>query len=125
MKNLFRFKQFIALIVVFSSLIFVSAAIASTKITILQTSDLHGRIYAHDYALDAPDKDAGLAKIKTLIDRERAANPYTILVDTGDTIQDNSAELFNALDIHPMISVRNKLKYDAWTLGNHEFNFDL
>ncbi len=125
MKNLFRFKQFIALIVVFSSLIFVSAAIASTKITILQTSDMHGRIYAHDYALDAPDKDAGLAKIKTLIDRERAANPNTILVDTGDTIQDNSAELFNHLDIHPMISVMNKLKYDAWTLGNHEFNFNL
>ncbi len=125
MKNSIRFKRFIPMVVVFSLLVFISTAIASTKITILQTSDLHGRIYAHDYALDAPDKDAGLAKIKTLIDRERAANPNTILVDTGDTIQDNSAELFNAMDIHPMISVMNKLKYDVWTLGNHEFNFNL
>ena len=25
---------------------------------------------------------------------------------------------------HPMIAAMNYLKYDAWTLGNHEFNFD-
>jgi 2',3'-cyclic-nucleotide 2'-phosphodiesterase/3'-nucleotidase len=112
---------FISILIILTS----GLAMASVKITLLQTADLHGRIYAHDYALDAPDKDAGLAKIKTLVDRERATDPNTILIDCGDTIQDNSAELFNSMDVHPMISAMNKIGYNVWTLGNHEFNFEL
>lgn len=94
-------------------------------ITILQTSDLHGRIYAYDYATDSVDSDAGLAKIKTLVEQQRAINPNTLLIDCGDTIQDNSASLFHDLPVHPMVEVLNDLKYDVWTLGNHEFNFGL
>ncbi len=125
MKNLFHFKHVISIFMVSAILFFASLAVAGVKITILQTSDMHGRIYPHDYALDAVDKDAGFAKIKTLIDIERAQNPNIILIDCGDTLQDNSAELFNGRDVHPMISVMNQLEYDVWTLGNHEFNFGL
>ncbi|MEA1974739.1 MAG: 5'-nucleotidase C-terminal domain-containing protein [Bacillota bacterium] len=106
---------------------FFNVAIAdgeATTITILQTSDLHGRIYAHDYATDSVDKDAGLAKIQTLVKIERETNPNALLIDCGDTVQDNSAELFNDLPIHPMIQALNKMNYDIWTLGNHEFNFE-
>ncbi len=28
-----------------------------------------------------------------------------------------------ALQTHPMMAVMNSMNYDAWTLGNHEFNF--
>ncbi|MCT4660703.1 MAG: 5'-nucleotidase C-terminal domain-containing protein [Tissierellales bacterium] len=94
-------------------------------VTILQTSDLHGRIYAYNYATDSVDSDAGLAKIKTLVDQERAKDPKALLIDCGDTIQDNSASLFHDLPVHPMIEVLNEMKYDVWTLGNHEFNFGL
>jgi len=97
---------------------------ADTTITILQTSDLHGRIYAHDYATDSVDSDAGLAKIETLIKAEKAKNPDALLIDCGDTVQDNSAELFNDLPVHPMIQALNKMGYDIWSLGNHEFNFE-
>ncbi len=96
----------------------------TTRVTILATTDLHGRIYAHDYATDSGDSDAGLAKIQTLVKLERAKNPNTILMDCGDTTQDNSAELFMNDPIHPMIDAMNTMEYDTWTIGNHEFNFD-
>ena len=100
------------------------SAEADKTVTILATSDLHGRIYPYEYAIDSEDKDAGLAKIATLIKQERAINPNAVLMDLGDTVQDNSAELFNNDPIHPMIEALNYLKYDTWTLGNHEFNFE-
>ena len=96
----------------------------NTTITILGTTDLHGRIYAHDYATDSGDSDAGLAKVQTVVKQQRALNPNVILLDCGDTVQDNSAELFNNEAIHPMIDVMNTMGYDAWTFGNHEFNFE-
>lgn len=93
-------------------------------ITVLSTADLHGRIYAYEYAVDEVDADAGIAKAATIIKRERVENPNLILMDLGDTVQDNSAELFNDLPVHPMVQAMNSLKYDIWTLGNHEFNFE-
>lgn len=94
------------------------------KITILGTSDVHGRIYAYEYATDETDSDAGFAKLQTLIKQEREKDPNAILLDCGDTVQDNSAELFNDLPVHPMVQAMNSIGYDLWTLGNHEFNFD-
>ncbi len=43
-------------------------------ITVLATTDMHGRIYPYEYAIDAVDKDAGLAKIQTLLKAERASS---------------------------------------------------
>lgn len=95
-----------------------------TTITVLGTADMHGRIYAYEYAIDAIDDDAGFAKIQTLIKQEKTKNPNAILMDMGDTVQDNSAELFNDLPVHPMVQAMNKMGYDVWTIGNHEFNFE-
>ncbi len=94
------------------------------KITVLGTADLHGRIYSYEYAIDSEDKDAGIAKIATLVKAERAKSDNVLLMDMGDTVQDNSAELFNNDDIHPMVEAMNFLDYDVWTIGNHEFNFE-
>ncbi|MBN2795719.1 MAG: 5'-nucleotidase C-terminal domain-containing protein [Clostridia bacterium] len=94
------------------------------KITILATADLHGRIYPYEYAIDSTDADAGLAKIQTLVKQEKAKSENVILMDVGDTVQDNSAELFNDLPVHPMVQALNSMGYDIWTLGNHEFNFE-
>lgn len=94
------------------------------SIVLLGTSDLHGRIYAYEYATDSVDADAGLAKISTLVKAERAKSDNVILMDCGDTVQDNSAELFNNDPIHPMVEAMNMMNYDTWTIGNHEFNFE-
>lgn len=96
----------------------------SINITILGTADLHGRIYAYEYAIDSVDKDAGLLKIQTLVKEERANNDNIILMDMGDLTQDNSAELFNDDPVHSMIAAVNYMDYDLWTIGNHQFNFE-
>ncbi len=111
-------------LLVASALGFGYAADDAVKITIMQTSDMHGRIYPHDYATDSADTDAGFAKIQTLVNEKRAENPNNILIDNGDTVQDNSAELFNDLPVHPMVQAMNEMDYDIWNIGNHEFNFE-
>ena len=99
-------------------------AMGDTTITVLATTDLHGRIYPYEYAIDSEDSDAGLAKISTVLKQERAIDPDAILMDCGDTVQDNSAELFNDMAVHPMVEAMNAMDFDVWTLGNHEFNFE-
>ena len=95
------------------------------RITILATSDVHGRIYPYDYAVDEENQKVGYSKVATFVKNERAKDPELLLVDCGDTAQDNSAELFNDMEIHPTVQCLNDLDYDTWTVGNHEFNFSL
>ncbi len=101
------------------------AASTEKKIQILGTSDLHGRFYPWEYASDTELTKGSMAKISTKIKELRKTNPNTILIDCGDTIQDNSSQLFLNDDIHPMILGMNEMKYDTYTLGNHEFNYGI
>jgi 2',3'-cyclic-nucleotide 2'-phosphodiesterase/3'-nucleotidase len=114
----------LTLTLVFGLLFSCVFAADTTTITILQTSDLHGRIYPYEYAIDSYDDDTGLVKIATLVKQERAIDPNALLIDCGDTVQDNSADLFNDLPVHPMIEALNFLDYDVWVVGNHEFNYE-
>ena len=98
----------------------------SVTISIAATSDLHGRIYPWSYATDSADNSGvGFAQTDTIVKEIKAEYPDTLLVDIGDSMQDNSAELFIDLDTHPMVQALNLLKYDVWVPGNHEFNFGL
>ncbi len=105
----------------------VNAEVASdeVKITILGTSDIHGRYMPWDYSMDAQSMSGSLTQIYTKVKSIRSENPNTILVDAGDLIQDNSAELFNNLPKHPAMVALNEMGYDVWNMGNHEFNFGL
>jgi len=96
-----------------------------TTITLLGTSDIHGRFMPWDYALDGPNKTGSLTQLYTIVKKVREENPNTLLLDAGDMIQDNSAELFNNQPKSPMMVAMNEMKYDAWVMGNHEFNFGL
>jgi len=124
-----RLSILLTLIMVFSMLLPMGNIWAedsdTVTVTVLGSTDLHGRIYPWEYATDTADIDAGLAKIQALVKQEKAANPNTILIDTGDTLQDNMADIFNNNDVHPMMEGLNYMGYDTWTLGNHEFNFGL
>lgn len=101
-----------------------STEAASKKtITILGTSDVHGRLTAYDYATDTP-ADGGLVKVATLIKEQRAIDKDAVLIDCGDITQGNMVSEFRHNKIHPAIKALNALNYDAWELGNHEFNFE-
>ncbi|WP_110945062.1 bifunctional metallophosphatase/5'-nucleotidase [Paenibacillus phocaensis] len=93
---------------------------------LLVTSDVHGFIYPTDYRT-AEERPWGLAKLATLIRREREQAPGLLLIDNGDAIQGTPLCTFyvkNHSDrVHPAIAAMNLLGYDAAVLGNHEFNY--
>ncbi|OWF81388.1 bifunctional metallophosphatase/5'-nucleotidase [Yersinia rohdei] len=94
-------------------------------IALLGTSDLHGTFVPWDYASDSKNLAGSLSQIATKVQEIRAKQPNIILVDAGDTIQGNFVETFKNEPISPMVLGLNALKYDAWVLGNHEFDFGL
>ncbi|HEX3077815.1 MAG TPA: 5'-nucleotidase C-terminal domain-containing protein [Lachnospiraceae bacterium] len=130
----FRMKKafaiLLAVVMVFSGkVMFASAETTSTSsdssvtIQVLATSDLHGRFVPYDYAVNTTDTSGSLAQVASVVKSLR--NDNTLLIDVGDTIQDNSSDLFLKDDLHPMIAGMNALGYDTWTLGNHEFNYGM
>ena len=90
---------------------------------ILATSDTHGKFDPWDYAANKADASGSVAQQATAIKENRTDT--TLVVDAGDTIQANSAELFLNDDVHPMIAAMNAIGYDVWTTGNHEYNYGM
>ena len=91
-------------------------------ISILHTTDLHGHILpTTDY--DGTTDRGGLARCVTQIRRWRQQNPNSILIDVGDVYQGTDVSLRNKGEL--MIDLFNHLKYDAWVIGNHEFDWTI
>ena len=90
---------------------------------ILATSDTHGKFDPWDYAANKEDRSGSVAQQATAIRESRTRT--TLVVDAGDTIQANSAELFLNDDIHPMIAAQNAIGYDVYVTGNHEYNYGM
>lgn len=106
----------------------IAHAAATVKITLVETSDVHGVIYPYDYFKGAP-ANGGLAQLSTLIKGIRTDNPDMLLLDDGDNQQGTPLTYyFNKVDTtatNPMVTAMNLMRYDAMTLGNHEFNYGL
>jgi 5'-nucleotidase/UDP-sugar diphosphatase len=89
-------------------------------ITMLHTNDTHGT-WPETYYYGTPE---GFAFLASLIKAERAHNPKVLLLDAGDTFQGNAfAQYFRNATPNPIAGGLNLLGYDAFTIGNHEFNF--
>ena len=89
-------------------------------IQILATSDLHGKFDPYDYAINEESTAGSMAQIQTAVKELR--NDNTVLIDVGDSVQGNSAELFLEDELHPMIQGMNLMDYDVWVTGNHEYD---
>jgi len=94
----------------------------AVTISILHTTDLHGHILPTVDYNDHPDL-GGLARCVTQIRQWRRANPNSILLDIGDVYQ--GTELGLRTRGATMIRCFNALAYDAWVVGNHEFDWGL
>jgi 2',3'-cyclic-nucleotide 2'-phosphodiesterase (5'-nucleotidase family) len=91
-------------------------------ISILHTTDLHGHILpTSDY--DGNLDRGGLARCATQIRRWQRENPNSILIDVGDVYQGTDVSLRNKGAL--MIDLLNHLEYDAWVVGNHEFDWGM
>src|SRR5947207_4915574 len=96
------------------------AASDTVQISILHTTDLHGHILpTSDYAGNT--NLGGFARCATQIRRWRRQNRNSILIDIGDVYQGTDVSLRTNGGL--MIDLFNHLKFDAWIVGNHEFDW--
>ena len=94
----------------------------TVTISILHTTDLHGHILpTFDYA-EHPNL-GGLARCATQIRQWQRANPNNLLLDIGDVYQGTEVGLRTRGET--MIRCLNGLAYDAWVVGNHEFDWGI
>ncbi|HEV8422212.1 MAG TPA: bifunctional UDP-sugar hydrolase/5'-nucleotidase [Chthoniobacterales bacterium] len=92
------------------------------RLSIIHTTDLHGHILPTvDY--DGHSGLGGLARCATQIAAWRGENPNSILIDVGDVYEGTQ---FGFGDQgRAMIELFNLLRYDAWIIGNHEFDWSI
>lgn len=92
---------------------------ASKQITILHTNDVHSHIQPfpanHQFA-----NQGGVSRRAALINTIRAENPNTLLLDAGDIFQ--GTPYFNFYGGELEFKLMSVLKYDAATIGNHDFD---
>ncbi len=108
----------------FPTLASAAAALESDTvcISILHTTDLHGHILpTADY--DGNPDYGGLARCAAQIRRWRRENANSILIDVGDVYQGTEVSLRSKGEL--MIDLFNHLRYDAWIVGNHEFDWGI
>nr|WP_297309838.1 metallophosphatase [uncultured Flavobacterium sp.] len=90
------------------------------RITILHTNDTHSHIDAFPADHSKYPNMGGAARRAAYINKIREENPNTLLFDAGDMFQ--GTPYFNYYGGELEIKIMNLLKYDAATLGNHEFD---
>jgi 5'-nucleotidase len=89
-------------------------------ITILHTNDVHSHIEPFESSHYKYPNLGGIARRATLIDGIRKENPYTLLLDAGDIFQ--GTPFFNFYGGELEFKLMSMLKYDAATIGNHDFD---
>lgn len=89
-----------------------------TKITILHTNDVHSQI--DPFKSGRNNKKGGIARRASLIENLRRNNPNTLLFDAGDIFQ--GTPYFNYYGGELEFKLMSMLKYDAATIGNHDFD---
>lgn len=89
-------------------------------ITILHTNDVHS--YIDSFPADDPKNPnmGGVAKRAAIISAIRNENPNVLLLDAGDIFQ--GTPYFNYYGGELEFKLMSMMKYDAATIGNHDFD---
>lgn len=96
-----------------------STAFAQTgELVILHTNDTHSQIEPFSYKADT--NVGGFLRREAIIREMRALHPNVLLFDAGDFSQ--GTPYFNFYRGYMEINLMNVMRYDAVTLGNHEFD---
>ncbi|MFD3002562.1 metallophosphoesterase [Pontibacter toksunensis] len=99
---------------------FSAEAAQNINLTILHTNDQHSRI---DPFPDDGRKFGGMggmARRATLVEKIRKEEPNVLLLDSGDIWQ--GTPYFNFFNGELEFKLMSEMKYDAATLGNHDFD---
>ncbi len=102
-----------------------SPAGAQTQLTILHTNDTHSTILPLGRNLAdtmLADRGGYLRRI-AMLNEERRKDPQLLLFDSGDFSQGSA--FYSMFEGDVEIGLMNQMRYDAVTIGNHEFDFGL
>lgn len=116
----------LCLISLWVCLLVVTATAQSTKeIYLFHTNDMHSRIepFPENYQDTLLAGKAGMVRRATFISQQREIHPDLLLFDCGDFSQ--GTPYYNIYKGEVEISMMNEMRYDAGTIGNHEFDFGL
>jgi len=93
---------------------------AKQSLTILHTNDVHSRL--DPFPMDGSKYQGmgGVVAREKLISKIRNEEDYTLLLDAGDIFQ--GTPYFNFYKGEPEMKIMSMLKYEAATLGNHDFD---
>jgi len=91
-----------------------------TRLTILHTNDVHSRIDPFPMDGSRNQGQGGVSRRATLVERIRNAEDHVLLFDCGDIFQ--GTPYFNFFGGELELKLMSKLKYDAATIGNHDFD---
>ncbi|WP_420322822.1 metallophosphatase [Flagellimonas sp.] len=94
--------------------------LGSKQITILHTNDVHSHIDPFPTTHSQYANLGGVARRASLVEQIRNENPNTLLFDAGDIFQ--GTPYFNFYGGELEFKLMSKLKYDAATIGNHDFD---
>lgn len=89
-------------------------------VTVLHTTDMHGSV-RRTPGIYAEHNDGALLQCATLIRDVRSGNRNTLLLDGGDIFQGTAESFLTRGGI--MARAMNALRYDAFAIGNHEFDW--
>ncbi|MDX1902948.1 MAG: metallophosphatase [Thermonemataceae bacterium] len=90
------------------------------KITILHTNDMHSRIEPFPNDGRKYAGLGGMARRAALIKKIRSQEENVLLLDAGDIIQ--GTPYFNFFGGEVELKLMSEMRYDATTLGNHDFD---
>lgn len=94
--------------------------LAPKKLTILHTNDQHSRIEPFDESYTRNPNQGGFARRVTLIQQIREQENNVLLLDCGDIFQ--GTPYFNFFGGELEFKLMSMMKYDAATMGNHDFD---
>lgn len=95
------------------------------KLAIYHTTDLHGHVFPTNYVKDI---NLGMLKIFSYIEKDRMKYDDSLLLDGGDLVQGTVLTNFltkTEFDNNPILELLERINYDAYIMGNHEFNYGL
>jgi 5'-nucleotidase len=92
----------------------------SKHLTILHTNDVHSHIDPFSMSDPRNPNMGGVARRATLIESIREENPNVLLLDAGDIFQ--GTPYFNYYGGELEFKLMSMMKYDASTIGNHDFD---
>ncbi|WP_243313737.1 bifunctional metallophosphatase/5'-nucleotidase [Fundidesulfovibrio agrisoli] len=128
MRRLYGLLAALAAVFVLGGQLLAAETAKPYRLTILHTNDIHARMAEFNHLGQTCTQDesaqgacfGGYPRITAAVEAERKKGGNTLLLDAGDQFQ--GTLFYTALKGKPSQTAMNALRYQAMTLGNHEFD---